>query len=303
MLQLATLSVLGTGRAEIQISTSRDRGATWVQQVPIDREASVDAWVPSLAADAATGALYLAFVDSRGENPNRRVFLTRSEDAGRSWSAPVRVDARACDRAQPDATLTNEWSPRVVAHAAQVVVAYTHRERPDPAEQPSWDAHVAVSADGGRTFATPRRIDEGGFPERLAADPALVLDAAGDWHLAFSTYRGTKPDSDLTLASASSVMTFGPDLGYAWWPTLAALPDGMAVAWQDFGSGGNAIYVVRLGATVPLRVDDTGASDAQAWRPRMTAAADGTLYVFWEDSRTGHAELRIARGKPFEEAH
>jgi len=187
----------------------------------------------------------------------------------------------------------------VVAHGDRVVVAYTHRERPDPMEQPSWDAHVAESPDGGASFGAPRRLDPGGFPERIAADPALVLDAAGQWQLAFSTYRGTAADSDIALASAASPgLSFAPEPRDAWWPALAALPDGgVAVAWQDFRGGGNDVYVARAGAAAALRVDDAGDSDAQAWRPRIAAAPDGTLYVFWEDSRSGHAELRVARGR------
>jgi hypothetical protein len=41
------------------------------------------------------------------------------------------------------------------------------------------------------------------------------------------------------------------------------------------------------------RVDDAG--DAHAWRPRLAAGVDGTIYAFWEDSRTGHAELRVVK--------
>ena len=294
---VAWQEVLGEGRGEIRVAASRDRGDTWAHRVRVDPEHSVDAWVPSLAADAATGALHLAFVDSR--DTNRRVFHTRSDDGGARWRRPVRIDARERDAEQPDATLTNEWSPRLVAHGDRVVVAYTHRERPDPAEQPSWDAHVLESSDGGAGWDPPRRLDPGGFPERIAADPALVLDASGAWQLAFSTYRGAKADSDIALASSSTTgLAFAPEPRDAWWPALAALPDGgVALAWQDFRGGGNDIYVARVGSAAALRVDDAGASDAQSWRPRIAASQDGTLYVFWEDSRSGHAELRVAHGR------
>ena len=295
-LVVAWQEVLGPGRGEIRVATSIDRGATWAHRVRVDPKASLDAWVPALAADTATGALYLAFVDSRGEQPNRRIYLTRSDDGGATWGAPVRVDPRERDADNPDATLTNEWSPRIVASADHVVVAYTHRERPTMAEQPSWDATIAESHDGGLTFDPPQRLDPGGSPERIAADPALALDAAGGWQLAFSTYRGTKADSDIVVASAAAPMTFPPEAPGKdqWWPTLAIANGRTVVAWQDFRHGGNDIYLA-AGDRV-LRVDDAGDSDAQAWRPRMAAAPDGMLYVFWEDSRSGHAELRVAHG-------
>jgi predicted amidohydrolase len=292
-LVVAWQEVLGDGRAEIRVATSRDRGDTWSHRVRVDPEASRDAHVPSLAT--AGGVLHLAFVDSR--DGNRRVHYTRSRDAGRSWRPAVRIDPRERDPNAPDDTLSNEWSPRVAASGERVVIAYTHRERPDPAEQPSWDVHVVESADGGERFAPPRRIDPGGFPERIAADPVIALDAAG-WQLAFSTYRGTAPTSLLALvhSAAPAELNFGVAPRDAWWPTLAAHPGGgFVLAWQDFRSGGNDIYLARAG-DAGLRVDDAGDPEAQAWRPRLAVAPDGTIYVIWEDSREGRAELRVARG-------
>ncbi len=298
-LVVAWQEVLGDGRAEVRVATSRDGGATWSHRVRVDPTHSVDAWQPSLAADASDGTLYLAFVDSRGDDPNRRVYLTRSHDAGASWSAPARVDSR--DRPDgPDPTLSNEWSPRIVASTRHLVVAYTHRERPDPNEQPSWDATITESDDGGTTFGQPQRLDPGGFPERIAADTALALAPGGDWRAAFSTYRGTQADSDLILAAPGAPFRLAAQPSYQWWPSLVALADGtFALAWQDFRHGGNDLYVARVtaaGVGQVLRPDDAGDSDAQAWRPRLAAAPDGTLYAFWEDSRSGHAELRVAHG-------
>lgn len=295
-LVVAWQEVLDDG-GETRVATSRDGGVTWAHRVRVDAEPSIDAWVPSLAA--SDGVLHLAFVDSRPANDsaaNRRVYYTRSDDAGASWRAPSRIDPRERDNGNPDPTLTNEWSPRVAAFGERVVIAYTHRERPDPAEQPSWDAHVVESFDGGGRFDSPRRIDPGGFPERIAADPAIALDATG-WQLAFSTYRGAKADSDIALASSASTdLAFAPEPRDSWWPAIAAHPaGGVVTAWQDFRAGGNDIYLAR-GAQV-IRVDDAGASDAQAWRPRLAIARDATTYVFWEDNRTGHAELRVAKAR------
>jgi hypothetical protein len=277
--------------SEIRVATSRDGGITWSRRVRVDLEHTKDAWQPALASDPTTGLVHLAFIDTR--DGNRRVYVARSRDAGATWSAPHRLDPRDHDAENVDATLANEWSPRIVAHDHHVVVAYTHRERPDDLEQPSWDAYTTESPDDGTMFGAPNRLDLGGSPERIAADPALAIDASGTTRTVFSTYRGTRVDSDLLVDGTTAEVARDQ-----WWPSLVALPDGaFAVTWQDHRSGGNDIYAARLTATgigPATRIDDGG--DAQAWRPRAAVAPDGSLYVVWEDSRSGHAELRIVKG-------
>ncbi len=305
-LVVAWQEVMGDGDAEIRVATSRDGGATWRHRVRVDPANTTDAWVPALATDGTT--LHLAFVDTRpaadtGERTNRRIYVTRSLDVGATWSAPQRLDPREPDPEQVDPTLTNEWSPRIAVQGDHVVIAYTHRERPLATEQPSWDAHVIESRDGGTTWDAPRRLDEGGSPERIASNTTLAIAPGGDWRAGFSTYRGTEPDAELLVAGGSPTgaqpTSFSELPSEQWWPSLVALPDGdFALAWQDFASGGNDVYLARLTSTglgEPIRVDDGGSSDAHAWRPRIAAAPDGSLYVFWEDSRTGHAELRVAK--------
>jgi predicted amidohydrolase len=306
---LAWQQVTGADRAEIRVSRSSDGGSTWSPAVAVDAALTVEAWKPALAADPVTGEVHLAFVDRRAAEPdqaNWRIYAARSDAQARSWSEAARVDPRERSGSL-DSTYTNEWTPAIAARDRHVVVAYTHRQRPDPAEQPSHDVFAIHSRDGGLTWEEPLRLDQGGFPERLAADVVLDMAPEGELYVLWSSLRGTSHDSDIALAvmdgSTAAALSFAPDAAPSrdqWFPAVAALADGArVVAWQDFRNGSNDIYLARLDAQgfgAAMRVDDAGDSATQSWRPRIAAAPDGIVLVVWEDSRTGHAEIRAASG-------
>lgn len=302
---LAWQEVLDHDRAEIRVARSSDAGATWSPAWRIDEANTMEAWKPSLAVDPANGDVYLAFVDRRSHDPGRanwRIHVTHSRDGARSWSPPARVDPRERSMDDVDPTYTNEWTPAVAARDGHVVVAYTHRERPDPAEQPSHDVFAIKSQDRGVTWDAPVRLDQGGFPERLSGDVVVSMSSDHGFRVLWSSLRGTGPDTDIALASGTE-LAFAPDTVPArdqWFPSIAELAgDAWVVAWQDLRNGSNDVYLARLNAQgfgPALRVDDAGPSAAQAWRPRVAAHEDGTVLVVWEDSRTGHAEIRVASG-------
>jgi predicted amidohydrolase len=309
---VAWQEITNDGTGEIRVSRSTDAGLTWSPRVRVDFENTGDAWQPSLARDPVSGDLLLAFVDARprgdastdarGDDPNYRVYVTRSANAGRSWSAPVRVDSRERTDSIADSTFTNEWSPSIAVAGTYVIVAYTHRHRPDPAEQPSHDVFVAESIDGGLTFGAPARLDGGGFPERIASDVALDLAPDGTWTVFWTSLRGVGYDADIAMASSAFAgVVLAPDADPPrdqWFPAAARFDDRLAVVWQDFRGGSNDIYLSEIAGGEfgeVQRVDDGGGSAAQSWRPTIAINEFGVGYAVWEDSRTGHAELRIAR--------
>jgi hypothetical protein len=107
---------------EILFSRSSDRGATWSAPVKVDdvdpgRQWDFDEEEPSLSV-APDGRIDLAWLDYRNDytfrpGPNatnalQDVYLSSSDDGGRTWSANLRVSDRSIDR-----RLSDVWSTGV----------------------------------------------------------------------------------------------------------------------------------------------------------------------------------------------
>ena len=186
--------------------TSVDGGATFGPPVTVADELVPPARIivnlapaPSFVGDPSRdGRLYAAWDAGRGDA--RDVFLSRSDDAGTTWSAPVAVAPRP--RAQ--------FLPAVgVSPEGRVdVVFYDRAEDPDDVR-----AHVtmASSTDAGRTFRTAT-VSDAPFDTRIGfgslqgiplLGSRLAVHSGTDRTLAFwsDTSRGTIDDNVQDLAA------------------------------------------------------------------------------------------------------
>lgn len=161
---------------------SSDGGRTWSSPVHIadledggiegivfsDYPANVDAratqtgfqfrtgsWQGLAQSDPVTGAVYVTWTDNRDglhdvAHPVTRtnVFLSRSTNGGRTWSAPIRVSSGAADK----------FYPAVAARAGVVKVMYMDTTY-DPAHR-KYGITLATSTNGGATWSH-QRIDTG----------------------------------------------------------------------------------------------------------------------------------------------
>lgn len=177
---------------------------------------------PSLAAGPG-GSLYVAWAD--GRNGDDDVFLRRSPDGGRSWSAPVRVND---DREGDGAT---QLLPRVaVAPGGRVDVLFLDR-RGDRANVRG-EAWLASSPDGSRAFRN-RRVSSVAFDMRvgplvaagLGADFGTRLGLASDDGASLATWTDTRLGSDATGRQdiAFAVVRSRAVLG-GWLRTVASWP-------------------------------------------------------------------------------
>lgn len=165
------------------------------------------------------GTLYLAW---RRVFPGdvRDVVVARSEDGGRSFSAPVRVHEdgwriAACPHAGPSVAVDGEGT----VHVAW----YTGREEES-------GVYHAVSRDGGRSFGPRRPLAAEG-----STAPALVrLAAAGNAGVWAVWEEGARPPRlrAALLASDGSASPSGPALsGFA--PSLDIAAGRLALVWLE----------------------------------------------------------------------
>lgn len=162
MLVLTHLSTTTT--AEIDVLRSADKGVTWpgppvrvsdvhnvvlvdpkIQQTP-PRTVRTGGALPSIAVDASTGKIYVAWEDSRvTTGTGNGIALSTSVDGGLHWSALVQAN-----RAPAVAAFT----PAVSAGGGKVGVAYYDVRADDPADRTRFLASswLVTSADDGASW-------------------------------------------------------------------------------------------------------------------------------------------------------
>jgi len=151
----------------LHTSRSEDGGATWSAPIQIAemRETAVRNLrtgdiLPSAAVDQRNGRLYVVWADGRFTPGVSQVVMSRSDDGGRSWSAPQLVSDGPGD--------APNFTPAVaVSGEGRVGVSY-YSLRNDPARLFQVDHYIALSKDGA-TFGASRRLSPTSWDVRFAA--------------------------------------------------------------------------------------------------------------------------------------
>ena len=140
---------------------------------------------PGFAVEPGSGRIYATWDAGRGDG--RDVFLSWSDDAGRSWSDPARVGPTAGSQLLPAVAAGPE---------GRVDLVFYDRSR-DP-QDVLQAVTVATSGDGGRTFRT-----------------APVSDAATDSRVGLGAQQGVAVQGDnlALLSREDDVVAFWADTG------------------------------------------------------------------------------------------
>lgn len=156
----------GAGPYSLHAARSDDGGLTWSPPVEVaDVEGAGvrdlrTGELPAAAVDPRNGRLYVVWQDGRFTPGVDQVVLSRSEDGGQIWSAPLRVSDGPDD--------APSFTPAVaVAGDGRVAVAY-YSLRNDPARRYGVDHYVAQSKDGVN-FGASRRTTSSSWDVRFAA--------------------------------------------------------------------------------------------------------------------------------------
>ncbi len=148
-------------------SHSTDGGRTWSPPATISSISAfgVDgsrtgAGIPSVAIDGRNGSLYVVWEDDRFSPGTDQIVLSRSTDGGETWSPPQRVSDGPNDAASftPAVAVTPEgWLG---------VSYYSLRNNPS---RVLVDEYLAVSKNGGQSFAKSQRLTASSWDLRFAA--------------------------------------------------------------------------------------------------------------------------------------
>ncbi len=280
---------------------SSDGGATWqTGGLPPQPAAGPAGDDVTVAYDAhgrgyvcATRSGHVSNVNPANANADRAVYVWRTDDGGRSFSAPVTVvEGQYADHPW---IATGGQTPA----AQDVYVAWS-----------AGNSHTALdlarSSDGGQTFAPPRRIlAEATTPSFVAANPQLaaapggLLCAVCDW-----TTDGD-PTGELTgevvaVCSTDAGQSFGAPVHLGSDSSFIALPGG---ARPDSGptvaasARGDAIYVAFPKHQPRARHSDIVVAacydQGRSWTKTVTATPDDDV-IYFQPNLAVDAEGRVA---------
>ena len=136
-------SIADDGDIDIVLKRSFDHGKTWTPLTVVATNGDGTAGNPAPVVDRLTGAILLPFCTNPAHDMNnRRVWLTKSEDEGETWSPPVEITEQA---SRPDWGWNATGPGRSIQlRSGRFVVPCNHRDKSGTVS----NSHVIVSDDG-----------------------------------------------------------------------------------------------------------------------------------------------------------
>lgn len=302
---------LGMGRAAVVWEEESDDGTRIVAGIRFDEAWTVinitdpevaPAWAPDVAIDPVTDRFFVTWLDLRAGG-RAKPWIARSDNA-RFWQLnPVDPDNAIDDNPRGDAAFV-----RVKARDGAAFVAFSDFRAF------SWDVYLSTSEDGGVTFAPATRINpiaKAVMPvgttdvvesERIHGDVALAIDLTGNPTVAWTERQDRRYESHVRLwrANVAERVDDAPSGSDAWRPSLAVTRSAeILTVWQDLRDGTNHLRVASalgpdLDVEPSIAVDDA-AEGGHVYVPQI-GVRGSEAWVVWEDTRSGYAQVRLARG-------
>jgi hypothetical protein len=167
----------------------------------LDQTVRAGDYLPDVAVDQTTGALYMVFADSIGGGINH-VKLTKSTNGGKTWTTPKDITAT------PSSTHSFNGTVEVAADGTVAVMYYDFRNNTSAAGLPT-DVWFAHSHDGGATWSEqhvygPFDMENAPVARGWFLGDYMGMAAIGkDMLLFFSVSTGANDSADVIAVRAS----------------------------------------------------------------------------------------------------
>ena len=300
------------GHDQVLVARSLDGGRHWRKARHATGRAAggAEEWWPAIAI-GPDGVVWLAWSDDSGPS-KQRVYVARSTDRGRRFSAPVAADASVGDAVQ-------QLRPSIAAAGAgRALVAFVDdRARFTGDDLPQ--AGIWVVAFEGATAGKAQRLDSTEPPAELAKTldhswaPSLavrgsrVLAAWTDFRsYEWDVFSRTSDDGGATWGSEERVNTTPQENEALEDTPRAALtnssPPTPFVAFTDWSKSADSattaspLYDVDVAVPggVNLQADRSGGAHVDAFSPAIAPAGSGAV-VAWQDHAGGPGDIFATR--------
>lgn len=191
---------------------STNNGASWTPMAPLNvdaTEAPGDDVGPSLATDAVSWVAVWSTQDTLAGRigSDGDIAVSRSLNAGATWSAPNAIEAGAAS------DVGSDTEPQVATNGSGTwITVWTSDAEPGSGLGADTDIVSARSADGGHSWASPVVVNSNAASDSGAdSQPTIAADAAGQWIAAWTSRGAFGADDDILVARSS-------DAGASWTP-------------------------------------------------------------------------------------
>lgn len=282
----------------VYVARSDDNGKSWTDGRLIQQgETSGFQDFVSIAA-MPNGGVVACYLAHRSGSEGTHVWSVVSNDAGLSWSEPLRVTSDVFGG------LACECCQTSVATSRTGTIAISFRANLDNHR----DIHVAYSNDGGLSYSTPMRVQSVSWiiPGCPATGPSAMFDDSLALHITWRDYRVNK--SHIWYARLDPGQVNTPDnipvsdgiteLGE--WPSLSCSPDGRQAYIMYEGYDGiffafSDTRTLKFATTMVDSMAVEGASTGSVWSPARSAP-----FIIWDSKRssTGLRDIATKRDIP-----
>jgi hypothetical protein len=289
------------GGSHIRFARSGAMAPNWTKAVTLNDDRLPVSHAFQGAAVAPDGTIYVAWLDSREQRGGRNsegtsaLYLTRSFDGGQSWEPNTRVAGDICPCCRV-----------AIGFSGGKVLVFWRGVEPDQTR----DIYVAISADRGATWSSPRLVARDGWKingcphvgpavasahEKLwvvwfteaGNDPAIYAAWTGDGGGSFSGR--IRISESVTDPTHPAVAGDGERLSVTFQARDAALRSGWGAVhpyYREIRADGTLSSLLRL----PVL-------KANATYPSVTLGLSGRVFLSWTETVEGQPRAVVLRAR------